>query len=109
MSTPASPERMPPVVPAASDAARTSPTGDQEKRLGKAQLVSWFWPIAIWLAVTITTLMARPPIGDIDLPIYAIAWWAWIGQSGVDYQPDAGAEWPPLLFWCIHLGWWLFG
>ncbi|MGH6959340.1 MAG: ArnT family glycosyltransferase, partial [Dongiaceae bacterium] len=94
---------------AESDAARTALTGDRERPLGKALLVSWFWPIAIWFAVTITTLIARPPMGDVDLPVYAAAWWAWIGQSGVDYLPDAGADWPPLLFWCIHLGWWLFG
>ncbi len=105
----APPERIPSVAPAESDAARTALTGDQERPLGKALLVSWFWPTAIWFAVTITTLIARPPMGDVDLPVYAAAWWAWIGQSGVDYLPDAGAEWPPLLFWCIHLGWWLFG
>ncbi len=105
----APPERIPSVAPAESDAARTALTGDQERPLGKALLVSWFWPIAIWFAVTITTLIARPPMGDVDLPVYAAAWWAWIGQSDVGYLPDAGAEWPPLLFWCIHLGWWLFG
>ncbi len=100
---------MPSVAPAGSDAARAALTGDPERPLGRALLVSWFWPIAIWFAVTITTLIARPPMGDIDLPVYAAAWWGWIGQSGVDYLPDAGAEWPPLLFWGIHLGWWLFG
>ena len=105
----APPERIPSVAPAESDAAWTARTGDQERSRGKALLDFWLWPIAIWLAVTITTLIARPPMGDVDLPVYAAAWWAWIGRSDVAYLPGAGAEGPPLLLWCIHLGWWLFG
>jgi 4-amino-4-deoxy-L-arabinose transferase-like glycosyltransferase len=44
-----------------------------------------------------------------ELSIHATAWWAWIGRQDIAYLPNAGAEWPPLLFWCIRLGWILFG
>jgi hypothetical protein len=44
-----------------------------------------------------------------DLATHAIAWWAWTGRHDVGYLPNDGAEWPPLLFWSIRLGWSLFG
>jgi 4-amino-4-deoxy-L-arabinose transferase-like glycosyltransferase len=94
-------------VPAEPGAAPAAAAGDQERPLASALLASWFWPIAIWLAVTLATLSARPPMGDVDLPVYAAAWWAWIGRTDVGYLPGAG--WPPLLLWCIHLSWWLLG
>lgn len=109
MSIPAPRDQALPVAPTDSGAAPTAVTIGQRRLVGKAQLVSWFWPIAIWSAVTATTLIARPPVGDVDLPIYAAAWWAWIGQPDVGYVPGAGTAWPPLLLWCIHLSWWLFG
>ncbi|MGH6959792.1 MAG: ArnT family glycosyltransferase [Dongiaceae bacterium] len=96
-------------MPAEPGAAQTAATGDRERPRGKALLVSWFWPIAIWLAVTVTTLIARPPLGDVDLPVYAAAWWAWSGPTHVGYLPGAGTGWPALLLWCIHLSWWLLG
>ena len=106
---PAPRERTSAVAPADPGAPQTAGTGDQQRPLGKALLVSWFWPIAIWLAVTVTTLIARPPMGDVDLPVYAAAWWAWTGPTAAGYLPGAGAGWPPLLLWCIHLSWWLLG
>lgn len=69
----------------------------------------WMWPGAIWLAVTLTTLAARPPMVAIDLPSHAAAWWAWLDRHDVAYLPDGGTDWPPLLFWVIHLGWHLAG
>jgi 4-amino-4-deoxy-L-arabinose transferase-like glycosyltransferase len=102
-------ERTSSVVPAEPDAAQVGPTSRRERPSGKALLVSWFWPIAIWLAVTVTTLIARPPMGDVDLPVYAAAWWAWIGRADVGYLPSAEAGWTPLLLWCIHLSWRLLG
>src|SRR5262249_50145373 len=95
-------------APAASDATQKSTTG-QARSLDNALLASWSWPVGIWLTVTVTTLVARPPMGGVDLPIYAAAWWAWVGQTDVGYLPGAGNSWPPLLIWCIQLGWWLFG
>jgi 4-amino-4-deoxy-L-arabinose transferase-like glycosyltransferase len=69
----------------------------------------WLWPLAIWLAVTATTLVARPPMVSADLATHATAWWAWTGRQGIGYLPNGGAEWPPLLFWSIRSGWHLFG
>jgi hypothetical protein len=69
----------------------------------------WLWPLALWLAVTATTLAARPPMVGTDLATHAAAWWAWIGRQDVGYLPNDGAEWPPLLFWSIRLCWSLFG
>src|SRR5882672_10146819 len=106
MSIPALPEHTGTVAPGT---AATVPTGKQERPLGTPLLVSWFWPIAIWLAVTVTTLVARPPMGDVDLSVYAAAWWAWIGQSDVGYLPGAAGQWTPLTLWCIELSWWLLG
>src|SRR4029450_12406280 len=102
-------ERAPADAPPAPAATQTAATGGRERPLGKALLVSWFWPIAIWLAVTVTTLIARPPMGDGALPVSAAAWWAWTGPAVAGYVPGAGAGWPPLLLWGIHLSWWLLG
>lgn len=76
---------------------------------GRTLLAIWPWPAAIWLGVTVTTLIARPATLDADLPIHAVAWWTWSGQAAATYLPEGGAEWPPLLFWCIRLSWSLFG
>src|SRR5262245_437697 len=109
MSIPAQRERTAAVPPAAAGAAPTALMSDGRRPLGKAQLVSWSWPIANWFAITVTTLVARPPIGDVDLPVYAAAWWTWIGRTDVGYVPAGETGWPPLLLWCIHLSWWLLG
>src|SRR5215471_12331285 len=108
MSIPASRERMSSAAPAAPDATQRSASSGKAKALD-ALLASWSWPVGIWFAVTVTTLLARPPISSVDLPIYAAAWWAWIGRIDVGYVPGAGSGWPPLLIWCIQLCWWLFG
>src|SRR5262245_30572797 len=109
MSIPAPRERTVSVPPAVAGAAQTAATDDRRKPHRRAQLAFWSWPIAIWFAVTVTTLVARPPIGDVDLPVYAAAWWAWIGRTDVGYVPGGETGWPPLLLWCIHLSWWLLG
>jgi 4-amino-4-deoxy-L-arabinose transferase-like glycosyltransferase len=109
MSIPALPEHTAVVAPGESVAAPAVPAGNRARLVGKTLLVSWFWPIAIWLAVTVTTLVARPPLGDVDLPVYSAAWWAWNGKTDVGYLPSAGPEWTPLTLWCIQLSWWLFG
>jgi len=109
MSIPAPREHPLPVGPAEPGATPAASTTRRRRLVGKAQIVSWSWPIAIWFVITVTTLIARPPMGDVDLPVYAAAWWTWIGPTVAPYLPGSGAGWPPLLLWCIHLSWWLFG
>src|SRR5215470_11731280 len=67
------------------------------------------WPTAVWLLVTATILVARPPMVDLELPLHAAAWWQWTGHGGVPYLADINDGAPPLLFWCIRLGWGLLG
>ncbi len=75
----------------------------------RRKLPAWLWPTAIWLAVAAATLWTRPALVSIESTLHASAWWLWLGQSDVSYLPLAPAERPPVLFWTIHLGWWLFG
>lgn len=46
---------------------------------------------------------------DLELPLHAEAWWSWIGRGNVSYLSDVTGNAPPLLFWCIRLGWDVFG
>ncbi|MGE0120832.1 MAG: ArnT family glycosyltransferase [Dongiaceae bacterium] len=108
MSIPAAAEPPTPAVAARPDAAQSAVDGGQKAPADEARGI-WPWPLAIWLAVTATTLVARPPMVAADLPVHAVAWWAWMGRQDIPYLPHAGAEWPPVLFWCIRLGWSLFG
>jgi 4-amino-4-deoxy-L-arabinose transferase-like glycosyltransferase len=105
MSTPAPAER-PPVIAVGSEPPATA-GGDGAPAVAWSS--AWLWPLAIWAVVTATTLLARPPMVGAELSIHATAWWAWIGHQDVAYLPNGGAEWPPLLFWCIRVGWSLFG
>lgn len=73
------------------------------------RVASLLWPAAIWLAVTATTLAARPSMMATDFPFHAAAWWAWMGQSDVAYLPSIGIDAPPLLIWITGIGWRLFG
>jgi hypothetical protein len=97
--TPATAAR-PTSPPAAAESSQGAPAGGPGV---------WLWPVAIWIGVTAATLAARPPMVAADLPIHAAGWWAWTGRPDIAYLPNGGAEWPPLLFWCIRLGWSLFG
>jgi 4-amino-4-deoxy-L-arabinose transferase-like glycosyltransferase len=81
---------------------------DQRLLIARRGAAVWLWPGAIWLAVTATTLAARPPM-TADLPTQAAAWWVWLGREDVAYLSADGASWPPLLFWIIEIGWRLFG
>jgi 4-amino-4-deoxy-L-arabinose transferase-like glycosyltransferase len=101
------PTREPPGTAARPD-AQAAAADDHGMPAGTASS-AWLWPLALWLAVTATTLLARPPMVAADLPTHATAWWAWIGRQDIGYLPNGGAEWPPLLFWSIRLGWSLFG
>jgi Dolichyl-phosphate-mannose-protein mannosyltransferase len=106
MSAPA-PAKRPP-EPAAQSDAEAATAGGSGATAGTPSL-AWLWPLAIWLAVTATTLATRPPMVGADLATHATAWWAWTGRQDIGYLPNSGAAWPPLLFWSIRFGWSLFG
>ncbi|HFQ88807.1 MAG TPA: glycosyltransferase family 39 protein [Desulfobulbus sp.] len=65
----------------------------------------------LWLLLLVSSLYARPPIPIDETRYLSVAWEMW--HSGRFLVPHInGAPYshkPPLLFWLIHLGWWLFG
>lgn len=72
---------------------------------------SWLALGAVWLAVVATALVTRPLL-PVDETRYAtVAWEMW--QRGDFLVPYLNGEpyshKPPLFFWLIHAGWWLFG
>ncbi len=64
-----------------------------------------------WLLVLLATLLLRPLLPVDETRYVAVAWEMWQrGDFLVPYLNGAPyAHKPPLLFWLIHLGWWLFG
>ena len=72
---------------------------------------SWPTLLAVWLIVLLTALLTRPLI-PVDETRYAdVAWEMW--QRGEFLVPMLNGEpyshKPPLFFWLVHAGWWLFG
>jgi 4-amino-4-deoxy-L-arabinose transferase-like glycosyltransferase len=71
------------------------------------------WPVlgVLWLVVVVTALFARPLL-PVDETRYAtVAWEMWArGDFLVPYlNGEPYSHKPPLLFWLVHAGWWLFG
>jgi len=65
----------------------------------------------LWLALLLFTLLSRPLLPVDETRYVAVAWEMWQrGEflvpflNGVPYSHK-----PPLFFWLIHAGWWLFG
>ena len=73
--------------------------------------VAWRWALGIWALSTLFSTFLRP-ITPIDETRYlTVAWEMYLAGdpwlptlNGVPYSDK-----PPLLFWLINLGWWLFG
>ncbi|HLB79180.1 MAG TPA: hypothetical protein VJJ77_01635, partial [Dongiaceae bacterium] len=63
------------------------------------------WPVAIWLALLVGGLVARPPLAPVESRLLSAAWRIWV-EGGA---PAAFADQPPLPIWLIHLGWAMFG
>ncbi len=67
--------------------------------------------LLLWLLLLAASLYARPPIPVDETRYLSVAWEMW--RSGDFLVPHINGEpyshKPPLLFWLIHLGWWLFG
>ena len=76
-----------------------------------ARLGSWAGLLAIWLLVLLTVLLTRPLLPVDETRYAAVAWEMW--QRGDFLVPYLNGEpyshKPPLFFWLIHAGWWLFG
>ncbi|MGD8874835.1 MAG: glycosyltransferase family 39 protein [Gammaproteobacteria bacterium] len=71
------------------------------------------WPVlgVLWLLVVLSALLTRPLL-PVDETRYAtVAWEMWVrGDFLVPYlNGEPYSHKPPLLFWLIHAGWWLFG
>ena len=71
------------------------------------------WPALglLWLVVVVTALLTRQLL-PVDETRYAtVAWEMWArGDFLVPYlNGEPYSHKPPLLFWLIHAGWWLFG
>jgi 4-amino-4-deoxy-L-arabinose transferase-like glycosyltransferase len=72
---------------------------------------SWAGLLALWLLVMLISLVTRPLL-PVDETRYAtVAWEMWL--RGDFLVPRLNGEpyshKPPLFFWLIHTGWWLFG
>ena len=67
--------------------------------------------LALWLLVLLTALVTRPLL-PVDETRYAtVAWEMWSrGDFLVPYlNGEPYSHKPPLFFWLVHAGWWLFG
>ncbi|MGD2113288.1 MAG: glycosyltransferase family 39 protein [Gammaproteobacteria bacterium] len=76
-----------------------------------ARLVSWSALLLLWLIATLAGLSTRPLIPLDETRYAAVAWEMWArGEFLVPYLNGVPySHKPPLFFWLIHAGWWLFG
>ncbi|MGB5259570.1 MAG: glycosyltransferase family 39 protein, partial [Gammaproteobacteria bacterium] len=71
------------------------------------------WPVllVLWLVALLAGIGTRPLVPVDELRYIAVAWEMW--QRGEFLVPILNGEpyshKPPLFFWLIHAGWWLFG
>ena len=71
---------------------------------------SWLW-ILLCTGLVVTAIFSRPPLPIDETRYLSVAWEMWqSNQFLVPYingQPYSHK--PPLLFWLIQIGWWVFG
>jgi 4-amino-4-deoxy-L-arabinose transferase-like glycosyltransferase len=72
---------------------------------------SWLALAALWLVVVASAMFTHPLLPVDETRYAAVAWEMWArGDFLVPYLNGAPySHKPPLLFWLIHAGWWLFG
>ena len=72
---------------------------------------SWTSLLALWLIVMLTALFTRPLLPVDETRYASVAWEMWLrGDFLVPYlNAEPYSHKPPLYFWLIHAGWWLFG
>lgn len=72
---------------------------------------TWLWLLFLWAVATIAGLLTRPLIPLDELRYAGVAWEMW--QRGDFLVPYLNGEpythKPPLFFWLMHAGWWVFG
>jgi len=68
-------------------------------------------PLLAWAVLLVVGLVCRPPIPIDETRYLGVAWEMWTrGDLLVPYfLGEPYHHKPPLLFWGMHLGWWLFG
>ena len=73
-----------------------------------ARLPSWFW---IWAGLVGVMLLLRPALPVDETRYLAVAWEMWWRDSiAVPYLNGGYYDGkPPLFFWLMQLGWWVFG
>jgi 4-amino-4-deoxy-L-arabinose transferase-like glycosyltransferase len=71
----------------------------------------WAAIVGLWLLAALAGLLTRPLIPVDELRYAAVAWEMWArGDFLVPYlNGEPYSHKPPLFFWLIHAGWWLFG
>ena len=77
----------------------------------KLRVGSWSGLIGLWLLILLTALLTRPLLPVDETRYAAVAWEMWSrGDFLVPYlNGEPYSHKPPLYFWLIHAGWWLFG
>ena len=72
---------------------------------------SWLGLFALWLLVLLVSLLSRPLLPVDETRYASVAWEMWLrGDLLVPYlNGEPYSHKPPLFFWMIHAGWWLFG
>jgi len=76
-----------------------------------ARLTSWPGLLVLWLLASLVSVLSHPLL-PVDETRYAtVAWEMWLrGDFLVPYlNGEPYSHKPPLFFWLIHGGWWLFG
>lgn len=71
---------------------------------------NWLW-LFLYTVLTITAIVSRPPLPIDETRYLSVAWEMWQSDQflvpHINGQPYSHK--PPLLFWLIQLGWWVFG
>ena len=71
---------------------------------------NWLW-LTLWAGLIVSSILSRPPLPIDETRYLSVAWEMW--QSNQFLVPHINGQpyshKPPLLFWFIQLGWWLFG
>jgi len=71
----------------------------------------WLFWLAGWLLLVVTSQSLLPLMPIDETRYIAVAWDMWLRQDLLvpHLNGETYAHKPPLLFWLINLGWWLFG